>query len=263
MMHPARGFTLIELLIAIAISAILAVGTLYLVQASRTTYQSLTVSNEYQSQLTRVIRTMTDDFTQWAPNRPVKDAFGQDQAAMKLDEIEGLSFTRNGWRLSQFVDLERSSLQRVQYRLAVPGSELCTWLEDEAANDRGGCLVRSHTIHLDDDGSLEWRHQTLLRPVQSLSFSFMARYDGETQNFDSWPPELPFGQADEPDLFAVEFTMATGEGDTITRLVAVPRKPDPTTTGGNNSGSNSGNNSGSQSNTGGGSNVNPGGGSAD
>ncbi|WP_189608326.1 type II secretion system protein GspJ [Saccharospirillum salsuginis] len=236
-MSSARGFTLIELLIAIAISAILAVGTLFLVQASRTTYQTLTVSNEYQSQLTRVIRTLTNDFTQWAPDRPVKDAFGDNQAAMHLDEVDGLSLTRNGWGLSQFVDLERSSLQRVQYRLAVPGSELCPWLDEEAENDKGGCLVRSHTLQLDDDGSLEWRHQTLLRPVKTMSFSFMARYDGETGEFDKWPPDVPFGQEGEPDLFAVEFTLTTGEGDAITRMVAVPRNPDPTTTGGN-SGSN-------------------------
>jgi len=229
MIRSTRGFTLIELLIAIAISAILAVGTLYLVQASRNTYQTLTVSNEYQSQLTRVIRVLSSDLTQWAPDRPVKDAFGDDQAAMNLDDVNGLSLTRNGWaltQLSQYVDFERSNLQRVQYRLAVPGSELCPWLDEESENDKGGCLVRSHALQLDDDGSLEWRHQTLLRPVKSMSFSFMARYDGETGEFDKWPPDVPFGQADEPDLFAVEFILATGEGDTITRMVAVPRKPD-------------------------------------
>ena len=239
MMHPNRGFTLIELLIAIAISAILAVGTLFLVQASTNTKRTLTVSNEYQSQLSRVIRTLSTDFSSWAPNRPVKDAFGDSQAAMQLDDVDGLSLTRNGWSLSQFVDLERSSLQRVQYRLAVPGSELCPWLEDEAENDKGGCLVRSHTLHLDDDGSLEWRHQTLLRPVRSLSYSFMARYEGETGEFDTWPPEIPYDQAEEPDLFAVEITMTTGEGDTISRLIGVPRKPDPASTSGK-SGSNTG-----------------------
>lgn len=247
MIQSNRGFTLIELLIAIAISAILAVGTVYLVQASRTTYSSLTVSNEYQSQLTRVIRTMTNDFSQWAPNRPVKDAFGDTGPAMELDEMDGLSMTRNGWnqtRLSGVTELERSFLQRVQYRLAVPGSDLCEWLEDEAANDRGGCLVRSYTLHLDDDGSLEWRHQTLLRPVQSMSFSFMARYDGETREFNKWPPDLPFGQAGQPDLFAVEFTLETGEGDTITRLVSVPRNPDPATTGTNSGRGNANANSG-------------------
>lgn len=267
-MRPYQyGFTLIELLIAMAISAVLAVGTFYLVQVSRHTYETLTVSNEYQSQLTRVVRTMETDFSQWAPDRPVKDAFGTDQAAMKLDELEGLFLTRNGWRLSQFVDFERSSLQRVGYRLAEPGSDLCEWLENEEMNDLGGCLIRSHTIHLDDDGSFEWRHQNLLRPVKSIEFTFMARYNGETQSYDKWPPDIPFGQADEPDLFAVEFTINTGEDDTITRLMAVPRKPKPNqntagtganpgsnpgTSPGTNPGTNPGTGSNQPSNTGGG-----------
>lgn len=228
-MHHSRGFTLIELLIAMAISAVLAVGTFYLVQVSNKTKETLTTRNEYASQLTRVVRTLESDLTQWAPDRPVKDAFGEDQPAMLLDEVDGFFFTRNGWRLAHELmnlELERSSLQRVRYRLAEPGSDLCEWIEgDEEINDKGGCLIRSHTIHLDDDGSLEWRHQNLLRPVKSIIFKFMARTQNETQTYDVWPQELPFGATDEPDLFAVEFSLTTGEGDTITRLVAVPRKP--------------------------------------
>lgn len=251
MRYHQQGFTLIELLIALAISAILAVGTFYLVQVSRHTYETLTVSNEYRSQLTRVMRTIESDFSQWAPRRPVKDAFDTEQAAMKLDELDGLLLTRNGWRLSQFAEFERSSLQRVGYRLAEPGSELCEWLEDEQKNDLGGCLIRSHTVHLDDDGSLEWRHQNLLRPVKSIGFTFMARYNDETQSFDKWPPDIPYGQTDEPDLFAVEFTLNTGEGDTITRLLAVPRKPKPNQNTPA-SGSTPGSNSNQPSNTGGG-----------
>lgn len=221
-----QGFTLIELLIAMAISSILAVGTFYLVQASTQTRETLTVHNEYQSQLTRVMRVMTTDLYQWEPARPVRDAFGDTEPAMVMD-YEGFRFTRNGWALSRFVDIERSSLQRVGYRLAEPGSDLCEWQDqqqDEA--EEGGCLIRSHQQHLDDDGSFEWRHQTLMRPVRKLVFRFLVDFNGEQEFRDKWPLDIHLREGQTPPVLkAVELRLVTGKGDDITRVIAMPQRP--------------------------------------
>lgn len=229
-----QGFTLIELLIAMAISALLAVGTFYLVQASTQTRETLTVHNEYQSQLTRVLRVMTSDLHQWSPNRPVRDAFGDSQPAMLIDH-EGFHFTRNGWTLSQFQDLDRSNLQRVSYRLAEFGSELCPWPEEAGDHaDEGGCLVRSHRVHLDDDGRLQWRHQTLLQPVRSLTFRFLVETDGQREFHEEWPMPPALGNNPAPSvLTAVELRLITVKGDDITRLVVVPQWPVQTSGGDN------------------------------
>ncbi len=219
------GFTLIELIIAMAISAILAVGTFYLVQASRQTQDTLVVQNEYYSQLTRVVRTLVNDLHQWAPDRPVRDPFGDYQAAMLLD-LDALFLTRNGWALSRFVDMERSTLQRVGYQLAEQGSELCP---DEDGNqqiqsrDRHFCLIRSQRPHLDDDGRLEWQHQMLMRPVQSLQWQFLAEIEGQRDWLNTWPPEGLLNEDTIPRLLAVQFELRTGQGDAVRRMVRVPQ----------------------------------------
>lgn len=216
-----RGFTLIELLIALAISAILAVGTFYLVQTSRQTQTTLVERNESRSQLSRVMRTLESDLHQWVPNRPVSDAFGQEQGALMQDE-QGLALTRSGWALSQFVDLQRSDLQRVRYRLAQPGSELCPLPVGEAEFDtRQGCLIRSHTVQLDDDGRLEWRTQLLLRPIEALQWRFLARLGQEQRFFDQWPPQSTEVLTSEPVLLAVDVRLVLPDGE-VNRLIRVP-----------------------------------------
>lgn len=235
----SQGFTLIELLIALAISAILAVGTFYLVQASRQTQTTLVERNESRSQLTRVIRTLETDIRQWVPARPVRDAFGQEIPALVMDQ-DGLTLTRSGWALSQviarldnsstFTSTPRSQMQRVRYRLAEPGSELCPLVDIDADNldSRGdspsACLIRSYRLQLDDDGRLEWRHQRLLQPIERLQWRFLAQLGDERRFFDSWPPESPEVLTAEPVLIAIDVHLHLPEGD-INRLIAVPGLP--------------------------------------
>lgn len=219
------GFTLIELIIAMAISAILAVGTFYLVQASRQTQDTLVVQNEYYSQLTRVVRTLVTDLHQWTPERPVRDPFGDYQDAMLLD-LDALYLTRNGWALSRFVETERSTLQRISYQLAEQGSELCPNTDDNQqpqSRERRYCLIRSQRQHLDDDGRLEWQHQMLMRPVQSLQWQFLVEIGGEQNWQDTWPPEGLLDPDTVPRLLAVQFELQTGQDDAIRRLVRVPQ----------------------------------------
>lgn len=227
MTTPSRraGFTLIELLIAMAISAIIAVGTFYLVQASRQTQDTLVVQNEYYSQLTRVVRTLVTDLHQWVPDRPVRDPFGDYQEAMLLD-LDALYLTRSGWALSRFVETERSELQRVSYQLAERGSELCPDADETRpprAADRTFCLIRSHRQHLDDDGRLEWQHQRLMRRVESLQWQFLADLDGQQDWLDSWPPDGLMNAETIPRLLAVQFELQTARGDSIRRVIRVPQ----------------------------------------
>ncbi|MHA7878263.1 MAG: type II secretion system protein GspJ [Saccharospirillum sp.] len=216
-----KGFTLIELLIALAVSAVLATGTYYLVQATVGTRETLVAQNDYFSKLTRVMRTVENDLLQWSPNRPVRDAFGTLHPALQVD-FDGFRLTRNGWQLSRFTDLERSDLQRVQYRLAEPGSELCP---PGQANEAGGCLIRSHRLHLDDDGRLEWRHQVLMRSVRAINWRFLVTHNGQREYRDLWPPDDVFPGTEPPELLAVEFRLQTTDGDELHRLIAVARLP--------------------------------------
>ncbi|MEX0623581.1 type II secretion system protein GspJ [Saccharospirillum sp.] len=227
MTMPGRhsGFTLIELLIAMAISAILAVGTYYLVQVSRQTQDTLVVQNEYYSQLTRVVRTLVTDLHQWVPDRPVRDPFGDYQEAMLLDQ-DALYLTRNGWALSRFVDMERSRLQRVSYQLAEQGSELCPEEQNRQqaeSGDRHFCLIRSQRQHLDDDGRLEWQHRLLMRPVQSLQWQFLAEIEGQQNWLNTWPPEDLLNEDTVPRLLAVQFELQTGQDDAVRRMIRVPQ----------------------------------------
>ncbi|PTY36614.1 hypothetical protein BGP77_04780 [Saccharospirillum sp. MSK14-1] len=233
-MNPMKhaGFTLIELLIALAISAILAVGTFYLVQTSRQTQTTLVERNEMRSQLTRVVRKLESDIRQWVPDRPVRDAFGQEVAALVVDE-NGLSLTRAGWARSELLELltdnssitpsKRSQLQRVRYRLAEEGSELCPLPDDEATFNESpqGCLIRSFLWQLDDDGRLEWQHQQLFRPIRALQFRFLGRVGDELRFFDNWPPDTPEVLDSAPILVAIEVKLMLPEVE-LERLIAVP-----------------------------------------
>lgn len=232
MKQSNRGFTLIELLIALAISAILAVGTFYLVQASRQTQTTLVERNETRTQLTRVIRKLETDLRQWVPDRPVRDAFGQEEPALLMDD-NGLTLTRSGWALSQlvaqlddsrlFVPPKRSELQRVRYRLAEQGSELCPLPEDQAefSTEPQGCLIRSFLLQLDDDGRLQWQHQMLLRPIRAVQFRFLSRVGEELRFFDNWPPDSPEVLDSAPILVAIEVKLVLPDAE-LDRLIAVP-----------------------------------------
>lgn len=232
MKQASRGFTLIELLIALAISAILAVGTFYLVQASRQTQTTLVEQNETRSQLTRVMRMLETDLHQWVPDRPVSDAFGQEVPALLIDE-NGLALTRAGWARSQLLELlddnsefkpqKRSQLQRVRYRLAEEGSELCPLPagETDLLSEPQGCLIRSFLLQLDDDGRLEWQHQRLLWPIRALQFRFLSRVGTELRFFDSWPPDSPEALDSAPVLVAIEVKLTLPDAE-LERLIAVP-----------------------------------------
>jgi general secretion pathway protein J len=225
-MGRVQGMTLIELLVALALSAVIAIGTFNLLHTSINTRDTLGAQAESTSQLSRAMRLLEQDFIQFSPQRPVKDAFGNFAAAMVMDS-DGLALTHNGWAWSPFVAYERSTEQRVVYRLADPGSELCDLLDDDLINDQGGCLIRSYQAHLDDDGSLRWYHQRLLRPLKTIDWRFLT-YDPETKSteYQSEPPSSdPRTGLQLTRLIGVEISLTLGTGPIHQRIFAVPSLP--------------------------------------
>jgi general secretion pathway protein J len=221
-----NGFTLIELLLALAISAIIAMGTLQLFNTVMKSKTALVDQAAETSQLTRSMRKMEQDFIQLSPYRSVRDPYGEHLPPVHVD-YEGLFITRSGWANSVFMSYERSVQQRVHYRLAEPGSELCPLLDDDDLNDLGGCLVRSYTAHLDDDGALVWQHQNILRPMKKIEFDFLVfnPEQRETEYRSEPPIEDPRTGIQLERLLGVLVKFEMGSGRNYERLFRTPSLP--------------------------------------
>ncbi len=220
------GFTLIELLIALTIAAMISMGTLFLFTTTLSSKDVVEEQSEHMAQLSRVIRVIEQDFIQLSPYRAVRDAYGDYLPAIEMN-FEGLYLTRNGWATSRFMSFERSTQQRVNYRIAEPGSDLCPMLEKDEDNDLGGCLIRSYLTQLDDDGSLAWQHQKLFRPVQKIDWQFLI-YDPDSNSseFKTEPPqEDPRDGLLKTRLTAVRMSIELGTGQNYSRLFATPALP--------------------------------------
>jgi general secretion pathway protein J len=220
------GFTLVELLIALAIAAIISVGTLFLFNTSLNSKDVVEEQSTVFAQTNRMMRIVEQDFIQLSPFRSVRDPYGEFQKPIQLT-FEGLFFTRNGWANSRLLPTERSTLQRVHYRLAEPGSDLCPWLENEEENDLGGCLIRSYKTHLDDDGSLNWQHQVIFRPIKEVDWEFLV-FDPQlnSADFKNQPPEEdPRDGLQRTRLLGVRVQIETGYGSVYQRLIQTPTVP--------------------------------------
>lgn len=223
-MKHQSAFTLIELLLSLAIAALISVGTLQLFQTSLGAKDVIDEQSGEFAAMNRAMRLIEQDMIQVAPMRDVRDPYGEYSAAVDLS-FDGLYLTRAGWSQSTFMTYERSSLQRVHYRLAEPGSDLCPWLEDDDRNDAGGCLVRSFRTHLDDDGYLTWQHQVLLRPVSTINWQFLVAEPGGESEFKNEPPQAdPRDDVKRNRLKAILFSLEAN-GREYSRLFRTPSMP--------------------------------------
>jgi general secretion pathway protein J len=116
-MKAVRGFTLLELLIAIAIFALLGLGTYRMLDS---VLQTDKVTRAHELQLRELVRAMAAferDVLQ-VQARPARDPFGDSRAALLGEGLDSpaLELTRSGWRnpLAQ----PRASLQRVRWQLS-------------------------------------------------------------------------------------------------------------------------------------------------
>jgi general secretion pathway protein J len=205
MMLRQRGFTLIEIAVAVMITAILfamAYGTINQAVGNRTRIQ------ENSARLRAVqftVRSMVQDFSQLAP-RPVREPIGSElQPALTTGttEVAQVSLTRGGWMNP--LGSERSTLQRVRYRL------------DD------GKLLREYWLVLDATLDPEPVRRELLNGVTSFKLRFL---DDARGWHDTWPPSSSSTTRSEKDYrwrpTAVEVTIELKDWGPIKRLIEVP-----------------------------------------
>ncbi|WP_313328861.1 type II secretion system minor pseudopilin GspJ, partial [Stutzerimonas balearica] len=96
------GFTLLELLIAIALFALLGLGTYRMLEAVLRSDQATAEQEQRLRALSRAVWLFERDLQQVSP-RPIRDAFG-DEANAFIGQTAGedgaplLELTRSGWR---------------------------------------------------------------------------------------------------------------------------------------------------------------------
>nr|MBF0681931.1 type II secretion system minor pseudopilin GspJ [Pseudomonas sp.] len=146
------GFTLLELLIAIALFALLGLGTYRMLEAVLRSDEAVRAQERILRDISRAVWAVERDLQQAAP-RPIRDGYGDEQNAFigqvpGLEEGAAFELTRSGWRNP--TGLQRANLQRVRWRLA------------------GDQLERLYWVVLDRDIDSEPRFQKVLDGVLDL-----------------------------------------------------------------------------------------------
>ncbi|MCP4700044.1 MAG: type II secretion system minor pseudopilin GspJ [Gammaproteobacteria bacterium] len=188
------GFTLLELLIALAVFSVLATmaysGLNTVLEANAQTARQAELLAALQMTFTRLGRDLEQQI-----NRPVRDEFGEVQAALQGISTQ-MEFTRAGWRnpLGQ----KRSSLQRVAY-----------YREENT-------FYRAHWPVLDRVRDSKPAITPLLKEIDEFSLRYL---DETLQWHTEWPP-LASQKPLRPK--AVEVSLSINGWGHLTRLFGLP-----------------------------------------
>ncbi|KHL67981.1 hypothetical protein SF06_32950 [Pseudomonas flexibilis] len=198
-MRATRGFTLLELLIAIALFALLGVGTYRLLDSVLRVDEATRQQEQRLRELTRGMAAFERDLRQVLA-RPVRAPYGDSLAALLGEgrERQTLEFTRTGWRNP--TDSPRSRLQRVRWEV------------------RDGYWERRYWPVLDQAQDSQPQVQQVLDGVSGWQVRYLDQ-DGNWQ--DSWP-----GGVDEQSLGslprAVELRLEHRHYGVLRRLFRLP-----------------------------------------
>ncbi|MGJ8669436.1 MAG: type II secretion system minor pseudopilin GspJ [Oceanococcus sp.] len=160
-----NGFTLIELVAAMAIFAMLSVMAYGGLVALINTRDGLDSSYQRMQAWQMTVHRLRTDLTQ-ARQRPIRDEFGDYQAALHEPEEGRLEFTHGG-RRNPLVQA-RSSLERVAWFL-----------------DTDGTLVRQNWLNLDRGQSEVPLKTVMLKGIEELQWRYL---DSSDEWVEDWPP---------------------------------------------------------------------------
>lgn len=197
------GFTLMEVLVSIAIFALVGVMALsgYTQLQKQTEYQQKRLERVHDVQ--RAVQFIAQDLMQIEP-RAIREPIGDQHipAVVAGESVEyKIEFTRAGW--TNTAGLQRSTLQRVAYRL-----------------DADGALWRDHWRVLDRTQTSEPVRVRLLTDVNSVTFRFM---DAQRSWVERWPALEGQDPREVERLrpLAVEVTLDLEDWGEIRRIVEV------------------------------------------
>lgn len=201
-MSKQLGFTLLELLVAVAIFALLGVGSYRLLASTIATREASKTHDMALVQLQRTFTIMNRDMAQ-AVGRSVRDQYGDAQPALLLKN-NTLELTRMG--VPNPLQQVRSDLQRVGYLL----------------NNKGE-LVRQSWLQLDRDRGVQPQQTALLSKVKSISFK---AYNSTNGGSVDWPITQTSSVSQVEDVLprSIEVIVTVEPWGEIRRVFALPQQ---------------------------------------
>jgi general secretion pathway protein J len=164
----AGGFTLVEVLVALAIFALIGLLSAQILTRIVDARARTEARGDRLLAVQRAVLRLERDLLQ-AVDRPVRDRFGDAEPALRAELPGVLTFTRDGWRNP--LELPRSDLQRVQWRLGEEGTlERAFWTVLDRAEDSDPLV------------------QSVLEGVDAFAVTVI---DAEGAEWEVWPPTDP------------------------------------------------------------------------
>lgn len=210
----SAGFTLVEVLIALAITAFISAIAYSSLSSALQAVESIRVTAQRTYEVDRAWMIISRDLQQFVA-RPVRDEFGEVEPALQGGAAARfpLSFTRTGWHNP--TANQRSSLQRVNYRL-----------ED-------GALWRDTYSVLDRAPDSAPRQVRLLENVEVLELVFLgslaeAEPEGRGIALDtrgwqgSWVTDTSIPNTELAPPVALEFRLQLEDLGEMRRIYALP-----------------------------------------
>lgn len=210
----AGGFTLVEVLIALGITAFVAAIAYTSLSTVLAGVESTRETTRRVVEINRAWSIISRDLRQFVA-RPVRDEFGEEEPALVGGPAArfALSLTRTGWHNP--AELDRSHLQRVNYRLA----DDALWRDTYTVLDRVGDTVPREVMLLDGVEQLQLLFLDSLQAVEAQRDSI----ELDTRNWaENWVPDTSApGQPLAPPL-AVEVRLQLSDWGEIRRIYALP-----------------------------------------